>query len=412
MPTPLIRCALATLCLFASCALAAPENWPGWRGPRGDGTTPEKNLPVAWELPQDLVWKTELPGSGHASPIIWDDRIFTVAALEENEARLLLCLDRESGRILWQKTVLEAPFEDIHKFNSRASSTPATDGQRVYVSFLDRDQMFVAAYDFEGNKLWEARPGRFASKHGYCASPILWKDKVIVNGDHDGDAYIVALDRASGETLWKTDRPNKTRSYCTPIIREIDERNEMILSGSLSVAAYDPDTGKQQWVIDGPTEQFVASLVYNEDLNLLFLTAGFPEKHMLAIRPGGNGNVTDTHVLWRDTAGAAYVPSPVAIGPYFLVVADNGVASCFVAKTGERLWRERLPGRHSASLIAAGGLAYFFSDTGIVSVVRPGPEFEVVAQSELGEAVNASPAIFDGRFFIRGEQHLLCIGER
>ena len=211
--------------------------------------------------------------------------------------------------------------------------------------------------------------------HGYCSSPILWKDKVIVNGDHDGDAYLVALDRATGETVWKTDRPNKTRSYCTPIIRHIDGRNQMILSGSKSVASYDPDTGEQHWVIDGPTEQFVASLVYNEDLELLFMTCGFPERHILAIRPDGHGNVTDTHVVWRDIPGAAYVPSPIAIGPYFLVVADNGVASCFVAETGERLWRERLPREHSASLLAANGLAYFFSDYGVMTVIRPGPDF-------------------------------------
>ncbi len=247
-----------SLLLFAT-ALPAAENWPGWRGPRGDGTAEAPDLPVEWSLPENLAWKTALPGSGHASPIIWEDRLFTVAALETSE-RVLLCLDRRTGKILWQKTALEAPLESLHKLNSHASSTPATDGERVYVSFLYGYEMVIAAFDFEGAKVWESRPGPFSSVHGYSSSPILWKDKVIINGDHDGDAYIVALDRKTGETVWKTDRPNKKRSYCTPIIRHIDGRNQMILSGSMSVASYDPDTGEQHWCLDGPTEQFVASI--------------------------------------------------------------------------------------------------------------------------------------------------------
>jgi outer membrane protein assembly factor BamB len=241
---------------------------------------------------------------------------------------------------------------------------------------------------------------------------VLWNGKVIVNGDHDGDAYLVAIDQKTGATIWKTDRPNKTRSYCTPILREIDGKRQMILSGSLSVASYDPDTGKQIWVIDGPTEQFVASLVYHEGEKLIFLTCGFPQKHMLAIRPDGIGNVTKTHVAWRDIEGAAYVPSPVVSGDHFLLVADNGVASCFVAKTGERYWRERLPGGHSASLLSANGLVYFVSDEGIVSVVKPGKTFDVIAQSPLGEKVSASPAVYDNHLFLRGEKHLYCIAPK
>lgn len=402
-----------SLILFLIVAAAkADENWPGWRGPRGDGTVRgAPNLPVDFDIAKDTVWKTKIPGVGHASPVIWEDRIFLVSADEESQARSLMCFDRISGEIKWSKGVLQSPFEDIHRLNSRASSTPVTDGERIFVSFLDGEKMFVAAYDLEGNQLWQQRPGAFSSKHGYCSCPVLWKNMVIVNGDHDGEAYIVALDQKSGETIWKTERPNKLRSYCTPIIREIDGRTQLILSGSESVASYDPENGTQHWVIDGPTEQFVASLVYNEDLNLLFMTCGFPQKHMFAIRPDGSGNVTKTHVVWRDTAGASYVPSPIAIGDYFLVVADNGVASCFIAETGERHWRERLPGGHSASIIAANGLAYFISDEGIVSVLKPGPEFKVIAQSEVGENVYASPAVYGDQFFIRGEEHLFCIGK-
>jgi len=383
------------------------ENWPGWRGPRGDGTSMEKNVPVRWSETKNVVWKVPIPGKGHASPIVWGRHIFVVTAIKEKKQRILLCLDRKNGKILWQRVVLESPPERINSLNSYASSTPATDGQRVYVSFLDRDKMFVATYDFDGNKVWEVRPGVFSSMHGYCSSPVIWKDKVIVNGDHDGPSYIVALSRATGQTIWKTPRPNRTRSYCAPIIRQIDGRNQMVLSGTMCVASYDPDTGEQHWLIDGPTEQFVASIVYNGEL--LFMTCGFPDRFIQAIRPDGRGNVTDTHVLWQKDRDCSYVPSPIAFGPYFLLVADNGVATCFEAKTGKSCWRERLGPHYSASLVSANGLVYFLSDKGVMTVVKPGEELDIVARNELGENTYASPAISDGQIFLRGAKHIYCI---
>ena len=219
---------------------------------------------------------------------------------------------------------------------------------------------------------------------------------MIVNGDHDGDAYLVGLNRQNGETVWKTERENKTRSYCAPIIREIDGRTQMILSGSLCVASYDPHDGSRHWIIDGPTEQYVASLVYNGDL--LFMTAGFPEHHMMAIRPDGRGNVTESHVVWHHRDGCSYVPSPIASqdGKYFLIVSDKGIASCLEAATGHRCWKERIGPHYSASLVVADGLVHFLSDEGITTIVRPGPEFEVVATNELGEECYASPAINGG----------------
>ena len=401
----LLCLAMPLILIFSDAALA--ENWPGWRGPRGDGTSMEKNVPIRWSGTQNILWKVPIPGKGHASPIVWGRHIFVATAIKEKKQRILLCLDRKDGKILWQRVVLEAPLERTNSLNSYASSTPATDGQRVYISFLDRDKMFIAAYDFDGNRLWEVRPDVFASMHGYCSSPVLWKDKVIVNGDHDGPSYIVALSRATGQTIWKKPRPNRTRSYCTPIIRQIDGRNQMVLSGTMCLASYDPDTGKQHWLIDGPTEQFVASIVYNGEL--LFMTCGFPDRFIQAIRPDGRGNVTDTHVLWQKDRDCSYVPSPIALGPYFLVVADNGVATCFEAKNGKRCWRERLGPHYSASLVSANGLVYFLSDKGVMTVVKPGAELEIVARNELGENTYASPAISDRQIFLRGAKHLYCI---
>lgn len=404
-----VRLLLAAMLVVVIPALVLGENWPAWRGPRGDGTSLETNVPVQWSATENIVWKVPIPGKGHASPIVWGSRIFVVTAIEDKEQRVLLCLDRTNGKVLWQRVVLEAPLERLHRLNSHASSTPATDGRKVYVSFLDRDRMFAAAYDFDGNEVWSVRPGVFSSMHGYCSSPVLWKDKVLVNGDHDGPAYLIALERDTGRTIWKTDRPNKTRSYCPPIVRTIDGRNQVILSGSLCVASYDPDTGEQHWIIDGPTEQFVASLVYNGEL--LFMTCGFPDLFVQTIRPTGSGNVTKTHVAWQREKDCAYVPSPIAIGPYFLGVSDSGAATCYEAATGDILWRERLGPHFSASLVTANGLAYFLSDKGVMTIIKPGPKFEVIARNDVAEDMRASPAVSSRQILIRGLNNLYCIGK-
>ena len=382
--------------------LAFGENWPCWRGPRMDGTSLEKNAPVHWSATSNVVWKTALAGNGHASPIVWGDRVFAVTAIPE-EARLLLCFDRKNGKILWQKTVLTAPLEGKHRLNSHASSTPATDGGLVYVAFLDRKEMVVAAYDFEGNQKWLVRPGPFNSMHGFCSSPVLYEDKVIVNGDHDGDSYIVALDRASGKAVWRVPRKNKMRSYCVPLIRQLDGRTQMVLSGDRSVASYDPKNGDLHWIIDGPTDQFVASPVYNERANLLFITGGYPEHHILALTPKGK-------VVWRTNRGVAYVPSPISVGDFFFVVSDSGIAHCFEAATGKIMWTERM-GEHHASLVSANGLVYFLNDDGVMRVVRAAKDFTLIAKNELGESTFASPALSGGQLFLRSDKHLFCIDD-
>ncbi|MBX7211903.1 MAG: PQQ-binding-like beta-propeller repeat protein [Verrucomicrobiaceae bacterium] len=407
------------------------ENWPMWRGPRMDGTSSDTGFPV--KLDGSQTWRTELPGEGHASPIVFEDRVFTVACLAETEERVLLCLDRASGRILWRTVVLKSPLEAIHKLNSRASSTPATDGERVFSAFLDQTEteatrtanaahpaekgevpkgtVVVSAHDFSGKLVWQVRPGLFSSKHGFCSSPVVFKDKVIVNCDHDGDGYIVALGRTDGRELWRIERPNRTRSYCVPIIRELAGRTQMVLSGTKCVASYDPNDGRLLWMIDGPTEQFVASLVHSDRTGLLYMTGGFPDHHLLAIKPDGSGNVTDTHVMWRTNKGVAYVPSPVIAGDFLLIVSDSGVAHCFDASTGGIKWEERLR-EHHASLVSAEGRVYFVNDQGTMRAVKPGATYELLAESETGEKVFASPALSDGQMFIRGDRSLTCFGKR
>ncbi len=396
--------------LAAFATITHAENWPQWRGPRLDGTSGEKNIPIHWSTSSNVVWKTELPGLSHASPIIFGDQVFTVSAVPQTEERVLLCLDRTNGNIAWRQRVIKSPLERKHSLNSHASSTPACDGERVFVAFLDRNEMVVAAYDLDGKQQWLVRPGKFSSMHGFCSSPILFKDKVIVNGDHDGDGYMLALDRKTGKELWRIDRPNRTRSYTVPLIRDIDGRTQMVLTGSKCTASYDPNNGKLHWIMDGPTEQFVASPVYSERANLVLITAGYPEYHTLAIRADGDGKVGDEKIAWRTIKGAVYVPSPIIDGDYFFIISEGGVAHCFETKTGKILWQERM-GTHHASLVSANGLIYFLNDYGVMNVIKAGPEFERVAQNNIAEKTFASPAISDGQIFIRGEKHLFCIGE-
>ena len=397
--------------LTALSTFAAAEDWPTWRGPRNDGRSAESAFPTTWSKTDGVAWRTELPGEGHASPVVFGGKIFTVAAMPDSQERLLLCLDRATGKVLWQQIVVKAPAERVHRENSHASSTPACDGERVFCAFLDGKEVVVAAYDLTGKQLWLQRPGIFTSVHGFCSTPVPYKDKVIVNCDHDGNGYIVALARADGRELWRIDRPNKTRSYCTPLIREAGGRAQMVLSGSKCIASYDPDTGKLLWIIDGPTEQFVASPVYSEKTGLFYITGGFPDHHIMAIRPDGSGNVTATHVVWHhhNAVGVSYVPSPIIEGDWFLVTDDRGFAHAFDAKNGDIVWSEKF-GRSHASIVSAAGLLYFLNDNGTCKVVKPAEKFAVIATNDMGEHTYASPALSDGQIFLRTDKALYCIG--
>ena len=405
----LIRALL--LALAAHTVLA--DDWPQWRGPRNDGRSTEPAFPTTWSKTENVLWRTELPGEGHASPIVFGGRLFTVAAMPDTQERLLLCLDRITGKVLWKQTVVKAPAEHIHRENSHASSTPACDGERVFCTFLDGKEVVISAYSLAGKQLWQKRPGIFTSVHGFCSTPLPYKDKVIVNCDHDGDGYIVALARTDGRELWRIARPNHTRSYCTPIIRQAASRTQMVLSGSKCIASYDPDTGKQLWIVDGPTDQFVASPVYSEKTGLFYITGGFPDHHIMAIRPDGTGNVTDTHVVWHhhNGAGVSYVPSPIIEGDWFLVTDDRGYAHAFDATSGDIVWNEKF-GRSHASIVSAAGLLYFMNDLGTCRVVKPAEKFTTVATNDLGESAYASPALSNGQIFLRTDKALYCIGQQ
>jgi len=397
--------------LFFSSNFVWAENWPGWRGPRGDGTCIEQDVPTNWD-PAGALWKTELPGKGHASAIVWGDRVLTVTAMPETRQRVLLCLDRNTGRILWQQTVVQGPLEKLHKENSYASSTPATDGERIYVTFRIGDDIVAAAHDLAGGKqIWLVRPGTHVGEWGFSNEPVLYKDKVIIDGDSKGESFLIALNRADGKTLWRKNRTNKGISYSAPLIRELAGRTQLIQCGDRCVTSFDPDTGEQLWTVDGPSQEFVATPVYSEKAGLVFISSSWPMSVLLAIRPDGRGNVTETHIAWSDRKGAPYVPSMIVAGDFLLSVNRGGTAFCYEAASGEVLWQQKL-GRHHASPVLVEGRIFLINDNGQVNVIKPGRKFECVATYELGESCYASPAISDGLVFLRGFKHMFCIGSR
>ncbi len=407
------------LAIFNFNTVVQAQNWPCWRGPNGDGTSQETNLPVEWDAVKNVIWKSEVPGVGYSSPIVWEDKLFTLTALKETQEKVLLCYDAKTGKLLWQKTVIKSPFEAKHNDNSFASGTPATDGKLIYVAFLDGQEVVVAAYDFSGKQIWIQRPGKYYSPHGFSCSPALFENKVIINGDgiseafftptsRKSEAFLCALNRDDGDIMWSV--PHDTaHSFSTPIFRKMDGKMQMIFCGNKEIASYNPDDGSKYWYVRGPWEDFCSSPVYNEKNDLLLISSAWPQRHLLAIKPDGQGDVTESKVVWRTTKGAYYVPSPVCTDNYLFSTMTNGEVHCIEVATGKTVWTENL-GKQYSSPVLANGLVYMPNDEGVITVIKPGTEFKMIAQNSIGERMNASPAISNGKIYLRGDKHLFCIG--
>jgi outer membrane protein assembly factor BamB len=406
------RLALAALAVALTHTLpAGAADWPGWRGPKGDGVTADPAVPTEWSATKNVVWCVDVPGTGHSSPIVSNGRVFLTSYDPVSNDRLLLCFDRKDGSALWKRTVLTAAAEKMHKNNSPASATPVSDGVHVWATFLNSDRVVVACYDFAGKPVWQkAFPG-FTSPHGFCGTPVLFGDRVIVNGDSDGDAFVAALDKKTGETTWKADRPNRTRSFSVPLFADVKGKTQMVLAGSKSITGFDPATGKVLWVADSATDKFVATAAFTE--GLVFATGTSPTNTLVAVDPTGAGDVTKTHTKWSDTKVAAYVPSPLAFGNRLFVLSDAGVATLLDAKTGKQVWSERLGSRlYHASPLLVNGLIYCPASDGTTYVLKPADEFEVVCKNSLGEELHATPAVSDGQLFVRTTTKQWCMGEK
>jgi outer membrane protein assembly factor BamB len=390
--------------------LLALENWPQFRGPRGDGTSAESAPPTHWSETNNIAWKCALPGEGHSSPVVWNDSVFLTAALPDTGERILIKVDAKAGKIAWQTTVAKADRESMHRENSSASSTCATDGTSVITSFQVGDKVDIRAYDFDGKLRWSAQPLKFSGEHGYSYSPIFYKDLVILDCRQEGDAATLAFDKKTGEIKWRV-APKKPRiSHITPLVINDGTREQLLVSGSDETASYDPATGKLFWWCKGPSDVAVAGMSFGD--GLVFTTAGYPARTRMAIRTSGSGDVTESEVAWKVQRQVTYVPSPVYHDGNFYSVLDEGMMCCFDAKTGETKWEQRLGGRFRSSLLLASGMIYATNDKGVTTIFRASPEsFQQIATNDLKEFCYASPALSNGRLFIRTDKHLVCIGE-
>jgi outer membrane protein assembly factor BamB len=443
----------AVLLLTFPFALAGPRsspatigddsNWPQWRGPGASGVSSEKNLPIEWTESKNVQWKTEIPGRGHSSPIIWGKKIFLTTSIEgavlsgakavthirrgqvyvhpdsvggdHSYTIKILCLDRDSGKILWQKIAYEGPvFDDRHRKNTYASATPVTDGKYVWTLF---DAEGVYCYDFDGNLVWKASLGKFAKMGmGNGMSPVLYENLLILQCDQeDGGpgSFITALDKLTGKEVWRVPRTQR-KTWATPVLVRTPKRVELIASGAESTVSYDPATGKELWRAEGVISHAIPSAVTGH--GMVFVSGGSSgqPKLAIAIRLGGSGDLKGTpYVVWKYNKGTAYVPSPILYGDYLYLMTDSGLLTCLDAKTGAVQYeggRVPVPATFSASPVAFDGKILLTSEDGDTFIIKAGATYEVIRTNSLGEPVFASIAISAGKLFIRGAKHLYCIG--
>lgn len=406
-PTPF---KFAAVLLLVATLSASAANWPQWRGPNGDGISLETNVPVKWSATENIVWRTLVPGEGHSSPVVWQDSVFLTTALSNSQDRLLLRFDARTGKILWQRTVVTAAVEAMHRENSPASSTPVTDGELVFTSFQNGKRADLQAYDFAGRQIWSLQPLEFTGEHGYSYTPLLYRDLLIFDCRQEGEAALLALDKRTGKVRWRVEPAKRRISHITPLLITAGGRTQVIVSGSDETRSVNPDTGETWWSCRGPSDVAVAGLSYGD--GVVMATAGYPNRTRMAVRVDGNGDVTDTHVAWKLRRQATYVPSPVYYAGHFYSILDDGLLFCFNAQTGDTVWEHRLEGRYRSSLVLADGNIYTTNDKGVTTVFRATTKgFESVAVNELGEFCYTTPAIAGGRMYLRTGNHLYCLAK-
>ncbi len=384
------------------------DYWPRWRGPSGQGLVDGSGYPDTWSATENVVWRTPVPGAGNSSPIVWGDRIFLTTAYDGGQRLSLLAFDRTTGERLWETFAPEGSAERVHRKNGHASATPTTDGERIYVSFGERG---LAAFDMDGGMVWHQDLGRLDNYWGTAGSPLMYGDRVIVYQDISSNAFVAAFDKETGEQVWLT-RRNASVGWGSPIAIRVDGRDELIVHGQHRVTAYDPDDGSELWFCDGSTFEVIPTPVVG--YGMLFCSSGRAGP-TLAIRPGGEGDVTDTHLVWSSPRGSPFVPSPMLYGDQLYIINDmNSIVTSFDARSGETLFQGRLGVAQregfSASPIAVDEKVFFTNDNGQTFVLRAGPEFELLHVNEMGERVLASPALVDGRWYMRTESSLVAVG--
>ena len=434
---------------FALAGTADADNWPQWRGPQGTGIAQEEGLPTRWSSEDNIVWKAPLRGLGVSSPVVWGDRIMltyqigrgvlspgshptlvrgpgTDPALERplGDAAASAAVDTDAGRVyfvvaafhrsdgrqLWEyRLEADEQLPAVHRKANLASASSVTDGSLVYALFGTGQ---LVALDMNGQLVWERHLGEeyspFQLVWGHASSPTLYEDLLILLCDHVPAAYLLALDKRTGQEQWKADRGRNMGSYSTPLVVPGPQGDELIVNSSLQLDAYDPSTGEWLWQAGEPNQFPVGVATY--DAGMLYTSRGYRSGPYMAIRLGGRGDVSDTHVAWRVPTGAPYISSILYYDGLIYMANGNGIASGIDAKTGARVWQERIGGIFSASPVAGDGKVYLLSETGETVVLRAGRTPQILSRNDLGERSLASPAISNGQLFIRTDQHLVCIG--
>ncbi|MDB5306257.1 MAG: hypothetical protein JWO38_459 [Gemmataceae bacterium] len=393
---------------------AQAENWPAWRGPTGQGVSTEKDLPVRWSATENVKWKVPLPDTGNSTPVVWGDKIFLTQATDKGKKRALWCLARKDGAKLWEKTVEYTAAEPKHDTNTYCAASPATDGERVVVS---HGSAGVYCYDLAGTELWHRDLGPCHHIWGNASSPVLYKNLVFLNFGPNEKTFLVAMNKADGKDVWRADEVGKKAgeffgSWSTPVVADVKGRTELVMSWPGVVKGYNPDTGQVLWSCRGlEKDGAVDRLAYTSPLvsaDGIVAMAGYGGPS-IGIKPGGTGDVTDTHRLWRVAKNPQRIGSGVIVEGYVYTVNEPGVV-CLELKTGKEVWDQPIPGGSWSSIVLVEGRLYVVGQQGETFVIAAKPELEVIARNPLKETTRASVVPSDGDFLIRTYKHLWCIG--
>jgi len=404
---PVLMVALGWLLISAGSASA--ENWPRFRGQNGLGVGNEQGIPGTWS-PGDYAFNVELPGVGHSSPAIWDDRLFVSSAIEEGTIRYLLCLNAATGKEVWSR---ETGFNKStkHLKSSWASASPTTDGERVYVAFADKERYMLAAYDMDGELVWRRSIGPFQSRHGQGASPIVYGDLVIAVNDQIGPSTVVALDRYTGKTVWSTLRQSQQTSYASPLIATHEgEAPQLICScGAMGVTSLNPLTGRMNWMTGQFPARTVGSPTFTEGLIIQTCGGGGIGKHMVAVDPFHAKGEPGGRIRYVRERTLPYVPTPIGYQGHLYLWNDNGVVSCVRTRDGKNIWTKRVGGTYSSSPICVDGKLFIIGEDGEVVVVAASPEYKLFGRVPLDDPSHSTPAVANGRLYLRTFHRLACL---
>ena len=412
-----MRTLLAIGVLGFLAAGASAGDWAEFRGPTGQGHAADSKLPIEWSSSKNVAWKTGVAGLGWSSPIVVGNRIFLTTAVptgegeKKDQSLRAICLDAATGKSQWD---IEVFLQDgktaspIHSKNSHASSTPVSDGKHVFVHFGTHG---TACLTLDGQIVWQNRELKYEPRHGNGGSPILVDDILVVSCDGSNTMFVIALDKVTGKVRWRTPREHKNGSkfsFGTPLLIEVNGEKQIVAPGTFHVAGYRPKDGGEIWRVDyGQGYSVIPRPVFGH--GLIFLSSGYDTPVLMAIKPDGQGNVTETHVAWKTNKSAPHTPSPLLVGEHLYVVSDGGIATCFEAKTGEQVWQKRVGGNFSSSPLFADGKIYLQSEQGDGIVLQPGSEYVELAKNELEPRTFASYAVAGGALLIRTETQLYRI---